>query len=163
MLSMAGHPSNRGRTGAARIRGKRMNSISVLLVDDSPVFVSIARRFLHTDGDLIVVGQAGGGQEALARARDLRPQVVLLDLRMPDLPGLEVIPRLRAILPEVGIVVLTLLEGNGYREAALAAGADEFVAKAAMSADLLPAIRRVAQLRRPGQADASRPISGGER
>jgi len=139
-----------------------MTAISLLLVDDSPVFLSIATRFLRAYDDLVVAGVAGGGQEALAQARDLRPQVVVLDLRMPGLPGLEVIPLLRALLPQVGIVVLTLLGGNGYREAALAAGADDFVAKAAMSTDLVPAIRRVAQLHRPGQSHESRPISGGK-
>jgi two-component system OmpR family response regulator len=140
-----------------------MNSISVLLVDSGQLFLSIARRFLHTDGDLISVGQAGGGQEALVQSQYLRPQVVLLSLSGPDLSGLEVIPRLRAILPEVGIFVPSLLEGNGYRKAALAAGADESVAKAATSADLLPAVRRAAHLHRPGQAGAGQPASGGER
>jgi len=123
-----------------------VDPISVLLVDDNPVFLSIAARFLRACDDLVVLGAADGGQEALAKAWRLRPQVVLLDLRMPDLPGLEVIPLLRAILPQVGIVVLTLLDGNSYREAALAADADEFVSKAFMDTDLLPAIRRVAHI-----------------
>jgi DNA-binding NarL/FixJ family response regulator len=122
-----------------------MDPVSVLLVDDNPTFLRIATRFLqeHYRDEVVVVGTAGGGQEALIKARDLRPQVILLDLAMPDLPGLEAIPRLRAALPEVGIIALTVHNSNGYRQAALAAGADEFVSKANLSTDLLPAIRRV--------------------
>jgi DNA-binding NarL/FixJ family response regulator len=122
-----------------------MDPVSVLLVDDNPTFLRIATRFLqeHYRDEVVVVGTAGGGQEALIKARDLRPQVILLDLAMPDLPGLEAIPRLRAALPEMGIIALTVHNSNGYRQAALAAGADEFVSKANLSTDLLPAIRRV--------------------
>jgi DNA-binding NarL/FixJ family response regulator len=69
----------------------------------------------------------------------------VIDLAMPSLSGLETIPRLRAVLPEVGIIALTVLDTNGYREAALAAGANDFVAKASLDTDLLLAIRRVAQ------------------
>jgi DNA-binding NarL/FixJ family response regulator len=124
-----------------------MAPISLLLVDDSASFLSIVTRFLqeHNHGEVVVVGTAHGGREALAQARDLRPQVILIDLSMPDLPGLEAIPRLRAMLPEVGIIALTLWHANGYREAALAAGADDLVSKFAVNSDLLPAIRRVAR------------------
>lgn len=124
-----------------------MNPTTVLLVDDSPAFLRILTRFLqeHNHNEVAVVGTAGGGEEALAKAEDLLPQVVLLDLAMPGLSGLEVIPHLRRIVPNAGIIMLTLLDANGYREAALAAGADEFVPKADLVTDLLPAIRRVMQ------------------
>jgi len=69
---------------------------------------------------------------------------------MPGLSGLETIPRLRAMLPEVSIIALTLLDAKVYRQAALAAGADDFVPKANLSTDLLPAIRRVAKTDQPG-------------
>ena len=124
-----------------------MNRVSVLLVDDSAVFLDAARQFLqgHCAEEVTVVGTAGGGDRAIVQAEALRPQVVVLDLRMPGMTGLEMIPRLRALLPAVRIVMLTQLEPQGYREAALAAGADEFVSKVRMDSDLLPAIRRVAQ------------------
>jgi DNA-binding NarL/FixJ family response regulator len=70
--------------------------------------------------------------------------VVLLDLAMPNMPGWEVIPRLRKELPEVGIIVLTLLESGGYREMVVEAGADAFVGKSVLVTELMPAIRRVA-------------------
>ncbi len=95
--------------------------------------------------EVTVQGSATRGEEALALAQDLRPDVILLDLNTPALPGLEVIPRLRAILPEAKIIVMTLHNQAPYRQAALAAGADEFVDKVALSTDLLPAIRRVVE------------------
>lgn len=122
-----------------------MKPISVLLVDDNPVFLRIAARFLQQHDDIVVVGAAGGGQEALALAQDLQPELVVIDLAMPGLSGLATIPLLQVVLPKVGIIALTVLDTNGYRQAALAAGANDFVAKASLDTDLLPAIRRVAQ------------------
>ncbi len=136
--------------------------ISVLLVDDNATFRQIAARFLQAFDDVTVVGTAAGGAEALTQAQALRPQVILLDLLMPDVPGLEAIPRLRAALPDVGIIALTLHDADGYRRAALAAGADDFVTKADMSAHLLPAIRRVAhKVSRTKVSHILFPASGG--
>jgi DNA-binding NarL/FixJ family response regulator len=118
-----------------------------LLVDDSPFFRCIAARFLGAYDDVALVGTADGGEGALSQAQALRPQVVLLDLAMPGMSGLEVIPLLRRLLPQVGIVALTLQDTDGYRDAAFAAGADDFVPKSVMNTTLLPAIRRVAQAR----------------
>jgi len=70
---------------------------------------------------------------------------------MPGLSGLETIPLLRAMLPEASIIALTLLDAKVYRQATLAAGADDFVLKANLSTDLLPAIRRVAKTGQPEQ------------
>lgn len=124
-----------------------MHPVSVLLVDDNPAFLRIATRFLQEQcyDWVVVVGAAGGGEEGLIQAQEQRPDIVLVDLRMPGLSGLETIPLLRSMLPDVGIIALTLLESNGYREAALAAGADDFVSKFAVNTDLLPSIRRVAR------------------
>ena len=134
-----------------------MKPISVLLVDDNPAFLRIATRFLQQHDDVAVVGAAGGGEEALALAQDLQPDIVVIDLAMPGLSGLETIPRLRAVLPEVGIIALTVLDTNGYREAALSASANDFVPKVNLDTDLLPAIRRVARggPSRPRVADNS--------
>jgi len=124
---------------------------TLLLVDDNPTFLRILKHFLeeHYGDEVVVVGTAGGGEEALVRAKELQPQVILLDLAMPGLSGLETIPRLRSMIPDVRIIVLTVLNAIGYREAALAAGADDFVSKEALTAELLPAIRRVASADRP--------------
>ena len=120
-----------------------MEPIRVLLVDDNVTFLRIATLFLQQYPEVSIVGTADGGFAALRQARDLKPQLILLDLVMPDLAGLKVIPLLRAGLPQMGIIALTLHETDGYRQAALAAGADAFVTKRTLSAELLPAIRRV--------------------
>jgi two-component system response regulator DegU len=128
-----------------------MNPISVLLVDDNSTFLQILARFLRTQyqDEVVVVGTASGGKEALRTSQDLQPQVILLDLAMPDVPGLDVIPVLRTRMPDVIIIALTLWDTDAYREAARAAGADAFVSKASLSTDLLPAIRRLVQATRP--------------
>jgi DNA-binding NarL/FixJ family response regulator len=142
-----------------------MDLISVLLVDDNPTFLAILRRFLEEQylNEVVILGTAGGGEEALTQALRLRPEIVLIDLAMPGVSGLEAIPRLRTALPNLGIIALTLLEPNGYRSAALAAGADEFVPKATLSTHLLPTIRRVMQAGRAGQMPATRSGSRDER
>jgi DNA-binding NarL/FixJ family response regulator len=121
-----------------------MAPITVLLVDDSPVFRDIAVRFLeeHSGREVVVVGSVGRGEEALVEAERLRPQVVLVDLRMPGMSGLETIPGLRRLLPEAAIIAVSLLRGEAYHQAVVAAGASDFVSKQSMFDDLLPAIRR---------------------
>jgi DNA-binding NarL/FixJ family response regulator len=116
--------------------------IRVLLVDDHEAFLRVATEVLQRHHELDVVGVARGGEEALAQAQALRPEVILIDLRMPGLNGMASIPRLRAMLPQAGIIALTLLNPNAYRRAALAAGADDFVSKRKLRTDLLPAIRQ---------------------
>ena len=125
--------------------------ISVLLVDDNPIFLRILTRFLEERSrlEVIVVGSADGGEKALAKAPLLKPQVILVDLAIPDIHGLELIPRLRVLLPDATIIALTLMDPGSYREAVMAAGADDFVSKATLETDLLPAIRRFAQGARP--------------
>jgi DNA-binding NarL/FixJ family response regulator len=132
-------------------------NIRVLLVDDNEAFRRVATDFLQRHYELIVVGATCGGEEALAQAQDLQPQVILIGL---DRPGLETISRLRNVLPGVGIIALTLLEGNAYRQAAMATGADDVVRKAALTTELLPAIRRVMQVNRSPHRDRS--LLGGE-
>ena len=123
-----------------------MQPISLLLVDDNPRFLQVLTRFLHVQlSDEVIVGTAGEGMEALVQAQNLRPQVILLDLVMPGLGALSAIPRLRSMMPDVGIIVLTVLDAKGYRKAALAAGADDFVGKASLYTDLIPAIQRLTQ------------------
>jgi DNA-binding NarL/FixJ family response regulator len=121
-------------------------ALSVLLVDDNPHFLRVLDRFLATFGDdaVRVVGSVVGGRDAVAQAAWLRPDVILLDLKMPDVPGLQLLPELRRMLPEAILVALTLMESDEFREDALAAGADAFVSKASLESDLIPAIQRLA-------------------
>ena len=115
----------------------------VLVVDDDPVVGKSFDRVLSGKGYAVIT--ARNGEEALNKLRSETYDVVFTDIRMPGMSGLDTIPCLRRVMPDLSIIALTVLDTNGYREAALAAGANEFVAKGNLSADLLPAIRRVAR------------------
>jgi two-component system response regulator MprA len=112
----------------------------VLVVDDESAAVEFLQEFLTSKGYEVI--SASDGAKALAKVSALRPKAILMVLAMPGMGGLAAIPRLRHSAEGAAIIALTLLDAHGYREAALAAGADEFVAKGNLSADLLPAIRR---------------------
>ena len=131
-----------------------MKPISVLLVDDNPTFLSIVTRFLQEYEEIAVVGAVDRGHEALAQIHRLRPDIVLTDLAMPQVSGMETILRIRAAWPGIGIIALTLLDTDGYRQAALTAGADAFVAKDALNTDLLPTIRHVIDAKKLGTQTA---------
>ena len=117
--------------------------VFVLLLDEQDSFLRAATDFLQREDELKVVGTAFGEAEALVQAQNLRPRVVLLDPSLTDGGGLEIIRHWRNLLPDARIIVLTLMDSSTYRLASLAAGADDFVSKATMVTDLLPAIRRV--------------------
>ncbi len=135
-------------------------TISVMLVDDSLTFLRATTQFLEVHDDVVIVGTANEGKEALVQVEGLQPQVILIDLAMPGLPGLETIPRLRSIMPNVGIIALTVMNTNSFRQAALAAGADIFIPKATMRTDLLPAIRRLVRTGRKKVAEPAMPTLG---
>jgi DNA-binding NarL/FixJ family response regulator len=135
-----------------------MLPIRILIADDHLTFLNIATRYLGQQDGLMVVGTATDGLQLLALARQLKPQAALLDLAMPALPGLVAIARLRAEQPAVAIIALTLLDTKEYRQASLAAGADEFVPKARMTDDLPSAIRRAVRARATARTAA---VAGG--
>lgn len=134
-----------------------MKPISVLLAENNGTFRRTVAAFLEHESrrEVQVVGTASTGDEALAQAACLRPDVVVIDLRMPGLPPFETIHRLRRVVPEAGIIALTFLDGDGYRQASLGAGAHDLVGKTRIHSDLLPAIRGVARYRPAGDPPAS--------
>jgi DNA-binding NarL/FixJ family response regulator len=121
----------------------------IFLIDDSLAFLKVAARFLREGlrDEVMIVGQETDCETALAQVAEMRPNIILLDLNMPGLNGLDAIPLLRARLPQARIIALTLLEANGYQTAALDAGADAFVSKSNMGNGLLPVIRQLMSLR----------------
>lgn len=123
--------------------------LGLLLVDDSPVMTSMVPRFLAEfgSGRITLAGAANTGSEALAMAASLKPDVAVVDLNLPDISGFDLIARLRELLPQVWIVVLTMSDTNPTRVAAETAGANEFVYKANLSAELLPAVLRKPEAR----------------
>jgi len=118
----------------------REPEIGILLVDDNPTFLRIAAEFLKRQAALQVVGTAGGGQEALTLAAVLQPGVIVIDLDMPGMSGLEAIRRLRTALPHARIIALTLLDSSVFKQIAFTAGANGYVPKSSLVTDLLPAI-----------------------
>ncbi len=115
--------------------------IRVLLVDDQQMVRAGFRMLVESQDDLTVVGEAGDGQEALDRVADTPADVVLMDVRMPRMDGVEATRRIGADGPRV--IVLTTFDLDEYAFAALQAGASAFLLKDAAPADLLGAIRAV--------------------
>ena len=124
-----------------------MDKIRILLVDDNITFLNMDASFLSDRDNLVVVGTAQNGDEALSQTANLRPDVVLLDVNMPGLNGIETTPHLRQILPGAGILMLSFQNSETYKEAALVAGADDFIPKDTLAFALIPAIERVSQRR----------------
>jgi two-component system, NarL family, response regulator NreC len=118
-----------------------MNRIRVLIVDDHVVVREGLRLLLEAQGDTIVVGEASDGVEALELARKLKPNVVLLDIAMPRMGGLETVRLLRGAVPESRIIVLSMHEKEAYAHQLLHDGAHGYVLKGAPSSKLLAAIR----------------------
>lgn len=114
----------------------------VVIVADNVTFLKAAVKFLCRRGGLVVVGAFQEHEEALTQAKDLRPQLILFDLDTSGQAGLQTISRIRKSLRDVGIIVLSSLETEGYRRAVLAAGADDMVLKSSFTSDLVPAIER---------------------
>jgi DNA-binding NarL/FixJ family response regulator len=117
--------------------------IRILLADDHPVVRDGLAAMLSTQPDFEVVGEAGTGAEAVAEAARLRPDVVLMDLEMPALDGIEATRRLRAADPAVQVVVLTAFDTDERIVGALQAGAQGYLLKGAPRAEIFAAIRTV--------------------
>jgi DNA-binding NarL/FixJ family response regulator len=109
---------------------------SVLIVDDHPRFRATARRALECDG-WTVVGEAAGGQEGLAAARRLVPDLVLLDVGLPDVSGLVVARALADQAPEIAVVLVSTRDAGDFAELAAAHGARGFLPKADLSGPAL--------------------------
>jgi DNA-binding NarL/FixJ family response regulator len=117
---------------------------TVLIVDDHDLIRQGLRRAFERDASFTVVGEAGTVAEALDSAARLGPDVVLIDVRLPDGSGLEATRRLRELLPNAGIVVLTMYAGDDHLFGALDAGASAFVPKDAPAEDVVAAARHAA-------------------
>jgi len=118
-------------------------TIRILLADDHPVVRDGLAAMLSTQPDLEVVGEAGTGAEAVAQAARLRPDVVLMDLEMPTMDGIEAIRLLRAADPAVQVVVLTAFDTDDRIVGALQAGAQGYLLKGAPREEIFTALRTV--------------------
>jgi DNA-binding NarL/FixJ family response regulator len=122
-----------------------MKKLRLLLVDDQALFREGLRTLLALQTDFEIAGEAANGEEAVALARKLVPDVVLMDLRMPVLGGVEATRRITAEAPAVRVIVLTTFEEDEEVFAALRAGAAGYLLKASPSAKLCEAIRLAAR------------------
>ncbi len=121
-----------------------MTPIKLLVVDDHPLMREAIRTTVAEEADLLVIGEAADGLEGLKLARDLQPDVIIMDLLMPGMDGLEAIARIRAVDPQVKILVVTSLNNEERVLAAIQAGALGYFPKTSSRATLLNAIRQVA-------------------
>ncbi len=120
-----------------------MDAIKILIADDHAVLRSGLRLLLQSQDDMVVVGEASGGAQVLALLEELKPDLILLDLSMPGLGGLEMLPLIRRAVPQVRILILTMHDDESYLRQALRDGAAGYVLKRAADTELLSAIRAV--------------------
>ena len=118
--------------------------IRLLLVDDHPVVRKGTRDLLDTEHDFQVVGEAASGEEAILKARELTPDVILMDVSMPGMNGIEATKQIKAERPAQNVLVLTSYDDDAYVFALLEAGAAGYLLKNASEAELLGAVRAVA-------------------
>ncbi len=120
-------------------------SVRVLIVDDHAVVRSGLRLLLDAEDDIEPVGEAGSAREAIFQARALKPDVILMDVVMPDQSGLDAVPTLLHEQPETKILVLSMQDDPQYVRQAFAAGASGYVLKEAADTEVVAAIREVAR------------------
>lgn len=119
------------------------NPIHLLLADDHAHFRAGIRALLLTEADMVVVGEAATGEETVTRAATMQPDVVLMDVNMPGLNGIEATRRIVASSPHMAVLVLSMFEDDASVFAALQAGARGYLLKGAPKAEVLRAIRAV--------------------
>ncbi|HLY86529.1 MAG TPA: response regulator transcription factor [Gaiellaceae bacterium] len=119
-------------------------SIRILIVDDHAVVRTGLRLLLEAEDDLEPVGEAGNARDAVFQARVLKPEVILLDIVMPESSGLDVLPQLKHESPDVKVLILSMQDEPRYVREAFAAGASGYVLKEAADTEVVAAVREVA-------------------
>lgn len=119
--------------------------IRILVVDDQAIVRQGLRSMLEAEVDLRVVGEADSGQQALRLVRELTPDIVLLDVRMPEMDGLAALEQIKAAVPRTSVIMVTLYDNPEYLFRAVALGAAGYVLKDASRAELLRAVRVTAE------------------
>ncbi|HID53512.1 MAG TPA: response regulator transcription factor, partial [Anaerolineae bacterium] len=122
-----------------------MSKIKLVLVDDHAVVRSGLRMLLEAQTDMEIVGEAENGREAVTLAKTLQPDIILMDIMMPDMNGIEATRLVKDVAPETAVLALTMYEDDQYFFEMLKAGASGYVPKRAAPDDLVTAIRTVYQ------------------
>lgn len=123
----------------------KTRAITILLADDHSMVRQGFRRILESQPDMEIVGEAANGREALQRAGELKPDVVVMDVAMPELNGIEATRRLSEVSPRTRVLALSMHKDAVYVREILRAGARGYLLKDAIDADLLAAVRAVAR------------------
>lgn len=121
-----------------------MNTLRIFLADDHVVMREGLRFLVNAQADMNVVGEADNGRMALLKARELQPDVIIMDVSMPDLNGIQVTERLKLSCQKIMVLVLTAHDDGGYLRQLLEVGASGYVLKKAAAEELIKAIRVVA-------------------
>ncbi len=124
---------------------KQVKQIRVLLVDDQPTVRQGLRMRLHLEPDIEVIGEAATGEHAIEWARELSPDVIIMDVEMPGMGGIAAARRIRAANPNCAVIMSSLYDDTATRALARSAGAIDFVAKQSVDDALLAAIRNAAR------------------
>jgi PAS domain S-box-containing protein len=123
--------------------GCKMGTVEILIADDHELFRRTVRSFIESQTDWHVCGEAGDGVEAIEKAKQLRPQVVLMDINMPRMDGLEATRIIRRELPEINVIIVTQNHETIARQQAAAVDAKGAVTKSELTRDLRPAIEKL--------------------
>ena len=117
--------------------------IRILTVDDHPLLLEGLAAIIQNQPDMVLVGQASNCRDAIQQFRKLRPDVTLMDLRLPDMSGIDAMIAIHAQFPEARIIMMTTFEGDGPVQRALEAGARSYILKNMPPREIVDAIRRV--------------------
>lgn len=130
-------------------------TLRTLIVDDDPRFRQRVRDLLAHESGITVVGEAVDGLDAIAKTRELEPDLILLDIRMPGMNGLDAARQLKTERPEVKILILSLYDLEEYRTIARTDGVNGYIVKHSLVEELLPVIQGLRQARQPWNPGAT--------
>jgi DNA-binding NarL/FixJ family response regulator len=123
----------------------QVSTLRVMIVDDHPLLRGGIRRVLEAESDLEVVGEASDGKEAISMALELEPDIVLMDINLPTMNGLQATRELKTLRPDIGVIVFTAYHDETQALHAIQAGASAYFPKDVTAAELVNAIREVSQ------------------
>ena len=116
---------------------------SIMLVDDNEGFLAVAQEYIEAFNDFQVLRTANSGEDALVLLESVQPDILVVDLSMQGMSGLDVARSVKGRWPKLPVVILTMLDTSMHRQAAIDAGADAYVVKTTMDTDLIPLLNQL--------------------